>query len=123
MRMTPSPSPVSTGQSPRRTESFNSQDIQTPKVYFNYHCFNPHFTLFSLQTPPANYRRQIDIHYGSLPRQQFIGNGEIVPIIDSNANPANGSKKGVAFGRGFTSLLGGRARGQSVPNLGDSSFC
>lgn len=42
--------------------------------------------------------------------------------MDSNANPSsNGSRKGVAFGRGLSSLLGGRARGHSVPNLGDSS--
>lgn len=79
-----------------------------------------YFCLF--QTPPATYRRQIDIHYGSLPRQQFISNGEIVPVTDSNANPANGLRKGVAFGRGLSSLLGGRVRGRSVPNLGDSSF-
>lgn len=72
-----------------------------------------------LQTPPATYRRQIDIHYGSLPRQQFISNGTSVQAVDSNANPS--ARKGVAFGRGFTALLGVRARGHSVPNLGDSS--
>ncbi|KAK5643698.1 hypothetical protein RI129_007543 [Pyrocoelia pectoralis] len=108
VRMSPSPSPVPTSalvsQSPRKTES-NSliQDLaQSPK------------------TPPANYRRQIDIHYGSLPRQQFISNGEIVPVTDTNANTANSSRKGVAFGRGFYSLLGVRGRGHSVPNLAET---
>ncbi|CAH1103888.1 unnamed protein product [Psylliodes chrysocephalus] len=80
-RISPSPSPVTlAGNSPRRIE-FNAQiqqDTQRPK------------------TPPANYKRQIDVHYGSLPRQQFLANGG----IDSNANPAaanGGTKKGVAF--------------------------
>jgi hypothetical protein len=96
LRMSPSPSPVTmTGSSPRR-----EQEVQAPK------------------TPPANYKRQIDLHYGSLPRQQFISNGGGISTVDSNANP---SKKGVAFGRGLSSLIGGRARGFSVPNLGDSS--
>jgi hypothetical protein len=70
--MSPSPSPVTmTGSSPRR-----EQEVQAPK------------------TPPANYKRQIDLHYGSLPRQQFISNGGGISTVDSNANP---SKKGVAF--------------------------
>lgn len=76
---------------------------------------------FIFQTPPANYRRQIELHYASLPRQQFLSNGGTLTSMDSNANPANGARKGVAFGRGLSSLLGGRARGHSVPNLGDSS--
>lgn len=74
------------------------------------------------QTPPSNYRRQIELQYASLPRQQFLSNGGTLPsVMDSNANPSNGARKGVAFGRGLSSLLGGRARGNSVPNLGDSS--
>uniref|UniRef100_A0A1Y1LCY6 SAM domain-containing protein n=1 Tax=Photinus pyralis TaxID=7054 RepID=A0A1Y1LCY6_PHOPY len=85
VRMSPSPSPVPTGamisQSPRKIESNSPvQDLAQPP-----------------KTPPANYRRQIDIHYGSLPRQQFISNGEIVPVTDTNANTANNSRKGVAF--------------------------
>lgn len=81
MRMSPSPSPVSSSlsaNSPRRMEDGH----QPPK------------------TPPANYKRQIDIHYGSLPRQQFIGNGSSLGVVDSNANPAlanGGARKGVAF--------------------------
>jgi hypothetical protein len=95
LRMSPSPSPVTmTGSSPRR-----EQEVQAPK------------------TPPANYKRQIDLHYGSLPRQQFISNGGGISTVDSNANP---SKKGVAFGRGLSSLIGGRARGFSVPNLAET---
>lgn len=79
--------------------------------------------VYLFQISPANYQRQIDVHYGSLPRQQFVGNGELTAAVDSNANPAtNGHKKGVAFGRGFSSLLGVRGRGHSVPNLGDSPF-
>lgn len=42
-------------------------------------------------------------------------------MVDSNANPSDVVRKGVAFGRGLSTLLGGRARGHSVPNLGDSS--
>uniref|UniRef100_A0A1Y1LCX5 SAM domain-containing protein n=1 Tax=Photinus pyralis TaxID=7054 RepID=A0A1Y1LCX5_PHOPY len=108
VRMSPSPSPVPTGamisQSPRKIESNSPvQDLAQPP-----------------KTPPANYRRQIDIHYGSLPRQQFISNGEIVPVTDTNANTANNSRKGVAFGRGFYSLLGVRGRGHSVPNLAET---
>ncbi|KAJ8950861.1 hypothetical protein NQ318_011157, partial [Aromia moschata] len=74
------PSPVSAAaNSPRRLESSAPvhQEVQAPK------------------TPPSTYKRQIDIQYGSLPRQQFIANGS--SGVDSNANPANGSKKGVAF--------------------------
>ncbi|RZC32175.1 liprin-beta-1, partial [Asbolus verrucosus] len=98
LRMSPSPSPVAlTGSSPRRVES-TQQEVQAPKV--------------SLLL--ANYKRQVDLHYGSLPRQQFISNGSGISVVDSNANPA---KKGVAFGRGLSSLIGGRARGFSVPNL------
>lgn len=94
------------------------EPVNLHKTYFTMFSIQ----IFVLQTPPATYRRQIDIHYGSLPRQQFIGNGTSVTSVDSNANPAaSGARKGVAFGRGFSSLLGGRARGHSVPNLGDSS--
>jgi hypothetical protein len=113
LRMSPSPSPVTmTGSSPRR-----EQEVQAPKVS----GLEDEFVKMKrgrLQTPPANYKRQIDLHYGSLPRQQFISNGGGISTVDSNANP---SKKGVAFGRGLSSLIGGRARGFSVPNLGDSS--
>lgn len=84
-------------------------------MYYN----NWIFSIF--QTPPATYRRQIDLQYSSLPRQQFLSNGGTLGVVDSNANPADGARKGVAFGRGLSSLLGGRARGHSVPNLGDSS--
>ncbi|CAG9860942.1 unnamed protein product [Phyllotreta striolata] len=102
-RMSPSPGPASLmTNSPRRMEM---HDAQRPK------------------TPPANYKRQIDVHYSSLPRQQFLANGS----IDNNANPANPSgngcvtaKKGVAFGRGLYSLVGGRHRGFSVPNLAET---
>lgn len=74
-----------------------------------------------LQTPPSTFKRQIDIHYGSLPRQQFVSNGGL-SVVDSNANPAvNGTRRGVAFGKGISSLLGVRARGHSVPNLGERS--
>lgn len=72
------------------------------------------------QTPPSTFKRQIDIHYGSLPRQQFVSNGGLT-VVDSNANPANGTKRGVVFGKGISSLLGVRARGHSVPNLGERS--
>ncbi|XP_074037657.1 liprin-beta 1 isoform X2 [Leptinotarsa decemlineata] len=81
VRMSPAPSPVSVaGNSPRRIETASPvpQENQQPK------------------TPPANFKRQIDIQYGSLPRQQFLANGTN-NVVDSNANPANGSKKGVAF--------------------------
>ncbi|XP_074037659.1 liprin-beta 1 isoform X4 [Leptinotarsa decemlineata] len=104
VRMSPAPSPVSVaGNSPRRIETASPvpQENQQPK------------------TPPANFKRQIDIQYGSLPRQQFLANGTN-NVVDSNANPANGSKKGVAFGRGLYSLVGGRHRGFSVPNLAET---
>lgn len=80
IRMTPSSSPVGpAGNSPRRIEMSTptQQEVQPPK------------------TPPSTYKRQIDIQYGSLPRQQFIANGN--SAVDSNANPANSSKKGVVF--------------------------
>lgn len=80
LRMSPSPSPVGpAGNSPRRIETSTpvQQEVQPPK------------------TPPSTYKRQIDIQYGSLPRQQFVANGS--SAVDSNANPANGTKKGVAF--------------------------
>ncbi|CAH1159634.1 unnamed protein product [Phaedon cochleariae] len=98
VRMSPAPSPVTvSGNSPRRIETTTTiQEISEPK------------------TPPANYKRQIDIQYGSLPRQQFVANG--VSAMDSNMNP----KKGVAFGRGLYSLIGGRYRGFSVPNLAET---
>lgn len=81
------------------------------------------FNILALfQTPPSSYKRQIDIHYASLPRQQFLSNGGSISSVDFNANPSmNGGKKAVAFGRGFTNLIGVRAKGFSVPNLGDSS--
>ncbi|KAG5883909.1 hypothetical protein JTB14_032133 [Gonioctena quinquepunctata] len=105
MRMSPSPSPVTVmGNSPRRIETSSPapHEIQQPK------------------TPPANFKRQIDIQYGSLPRQQFLMNGNH-SAVDSNANPAsNGTKKGVVFGRGLYSLVGGRHRGFSVPNLAET---
>lgn len=91
-------------------------------VYFSKSYVMFILKIFLFQTPPASYRRQIDIHYGSLPRQQFISNGTTIAAIDSNSSPATEEvKKGVAFGRGLSSLLGGRVRGHSVPNLGDSS--
>lgn len=77
------------------------------------------------QTPPSNYKRQIDIQYGSLPRQQFLSNGSnggTFAVVDNNANP---QKRGVAFGRNSSLqhlhmvMGGGRMRGFSVPNLGD----
>ncbi|XP_018560888.1 liprin-beta-2 isoform X2 [Anoplophora glabripennis] len=80
IRMTPSPSPLGpASNSPRRMETSTpiQQEGQPPK------------------TPPSTYKRQIDIQYGSLPRQQFIANGS--SAVDGNANPANGAKKGVAF--------------------------
>lgn len=49
-------------------------------------------------------------------------------MVDANANPSSsagaaamngGVKKGVAFGMGLSSLLGVKARGHSVPNLGE----
>lgn len=79
--------------------------------------FRTYYALF-FQVSPANFKRQIDIQYGSLPRQQFLANGN--SGMDSNANAMNMNKKGVAFGRGIYTLVGGRYRGFSVPNLGDS---
>ncbi|KAK9720956.1 SAM domain (Sterile alpha motif) [Popillia japonica] len=105
IRVSPSPSPLSgsLSASPRKIDSSSmQQDVQPPK------------------TPPATYRRQIDLQYSSLPRQQFLSNGGTLGVVDSNANPADGARKGVAFGRGLSSLLGGRARGHSVPNLAET---
>ncbi|XP_049825979.1 liprin-beta-2 isoform X2 [Aethina tumida] len=76
LRMSPSPSPVSlTGNSPRR----DSQDGQPLKT--------------------QAYKRQIDVQYGSLPRQQFLSNGSTNSMnIETNAN---GTVNGVAArGRG-----------------------
>ncbi|XP_072398611.1 liprin-beta-2 isoform X2 [Diabrotica undecimpunctata] len=104
-RVSPSPSPVTiaANSSGRIDMSASFPDAhQRPK------------------TPPANFKRQIDVHYGSLPRQQFLMNGN-ASGVDNNANPAaNGNKKGVVFGRGFYSLVGGRHRGFSVPNLAET---
>lgn len=98
------------------------QEAQSPKVLIldrnMSHEYIP--TYFCFQTPPSTYKRQIDIHYGSLPRQQFVSNGGLT-AVDNNANPANGTRRGVAFGKGISSLLGVRARGHSVPNLGERS--
>ncbi|XP_063908028.1 liprin-beta-2 isoform X3 [Zophobas morio] len=92
LRMSPSPSPVTmTGSSPRR-----EQEIQAPK------------------TPPANYKRQIDLHYGSLPRQQFISNGSNISVVDSNANP---SKKGVAFAETEKIIEDGSGESPQSPTL------
>lgn len=75
----------------------------------NINCF---------QTPPATYRRQVDLHYSSLPRQTFPaavnlqplttnGTGGCItngaqspppPIVDNNANP---KQRNVAFGKHF----------------------
>lgn len=70
-------------------------------------------TLLLFQAPPSTYKRQIDIQYGSLPRQQFVSNGGLTPV-DNNANP----RRNVVFGKGISSLV---ARGHSVPNLGERS--
>ncbi|KAL3267266.1 hypothetical protein HHI36_011399 [Cryptolaemus montrouzieri] len=100
LRGSPSPSPVTNLTTRRSDSNYTLQDSQPPK------------------TPPANYKRQIDIHYASLPRQQFLSNGGSISSVDFNANPSvNGSKKAVAFGRGFTNLVGFRSKGYSVPNL------
>ncbi|XP_018332602.1 liprin-beta-2 isoform X2 [Agrilus planipennis] len=109
-RSSPSPSPLINSLS-------NNSSLKTDGLSLQHDTQQPKFP-FLLQTPPANFRRQIDVHYGSLPRQQFISNGQLE--VDSNANPAGEVKKGVAFGRGFTSLLGGQARGHSVPNLAET---
>ncbi|XP_066252512.1 liprin-beta-2-like isoform X2 [Euwallacea similis] len=80
LRVSPSPSPV--GMSTRNADLSQSyqNDILRPK------------------TPPSNYKRQIDVQYGSLPRQQFLlnggSNGAVFSVVDNNANP---QKKGVAF--------------------------
>ncbi|XP_017769627.1 PREDICTED: liprin-beta-2-like isoform X2 [Nicrophorus vespilloides] len=81
LRKSPSPSPISgsLAASPRRVESVSSLNQDSPK------------------TPPTGYRRQIELHYASLPRQQFLGNGTALSVVDANANPANGVRKGVAF--------------------------
>ncbi|XP_060532561.1 liprin-beta-2-like isoform X2 [Cylas formicarius] len=80
LRGSPSPSPIGTSSnSPRRVDMVPSfiQEPNRPK------------------TPPSTYKRQIDVQYGSLPRQQFLSNGSGSNLItDSNANP---HKKGVAF--------------------------
>ncbi|XP_060532588.1 liprin-beta-1-like isoform X5 [Cylas formicarius] len=111
LRGSPSPSPIGTSSnSPRRVDMVPSfiQEPNRPK------------------TPPSTYKRQIDVQYGSLPRQQFLSNGSGSNLItDSNANP---HKKGVAFGRttgligggGYLPVAGGRLRGFSVPNLAES---
>ncbi|XP_044747853.1 uncharacterized protein LOC123309066 isoform X3 [Coccinella septempunctata] len=82
LRVSPSPSPISSLNSTRRSDTnYSLQDVQPPK------------------TPPSSYKRQIDIHYASLPRQQFLSNGgAISSSVDFNANPSmNGGKKAVAF--------------------------
>ncbi|XP_044731186.1 liprin-beta-2 isoform X5 [Chrysoperla carnea] len=83
------------------------------------------------RTPPPNYRRTVDLHYGSLPRQTYLSTNGL--IMDNNANSSQTnltgvpnsasvpSRKGVAFGKGISSLLGGaRGRGHSVPNLAET---
>ncbi|XP_076273485.1 liprin-beta-2-like isoform X2 [Rhynchophorus ferrugineus] len=78
IRVSPSPSPVvlSSGSSRNVEQTYN--DPHRPK------------------TPPAAYKGQIDIQYGSLPRPQFLtnGSGAQFSAVDSNANP---QKRGVAF--------------------------
>ncbi|XP_050300669.1 uncharacterized protein LOC126739160 isoform X2 [Anthonomus grandis grandis] len=85
LRVSPSPSPVGMASGTRSADSTLSyqNDLHRPK------------------TPPANYKRQIDVQYGSLPRQQFLSNGSggmANNVMDSNANPQSGhNKRGVAF--------------------------
>lgn len=64
------------------------------------------------QTPPASYRRQVDLHYSSLPRQAYpssvtvptnstTGSSTAVSgnqVVDNNANP---KQRNVAFGKNF----------------------
>ncbi|XP_056632036.1 uncharacterized protein LOC130442070 isoform X2 [Diorhabda sublineata] len=80
-RISPSPSPVTVV-----ANNAGRIDISTPLPDIQQRP----------KTPPANFKRQIDVHYGSLPRQQFLLNGN-GSNVDNNANPANGNKKGVAF--------------------------
>ncbi|XP_045479062.1 liprin-beta-1 isoform X3 [Harmonia axyridis] len=97
LRVSPSPSSITSLNSTRRSETnYCLQDLQPPK------------------TPPSSYKRQIDIHYASLPRQQFLSNGGNISSVDFNANPAsNGSKKAVAFAQ--------TEKGTTEENNGDAS--
>ncbi|KAL1489665.1 hypothetical protein ABEB36_013607 [Hypothenemus hampei] len=109
LRVSPSPSPI------------GARNVDSSSQPYQNDSFRP-------KTPPSNYKRQIDVQYGSLPRQQFLtnggSNGGVFSVVDSNANP---QKKGVAFGRNgslqyLNTVIGGgaRTRGYSVPNLAET---
>ncbi|XP_048517896.1 liprin-beta-2 isoform X3 [Dendroctonus ponderosae] len=111
LRVSPSPSPV--GMPLAAARNVESTAYQTE--------------ILRPKTPPSSYKRQIDVQYGSLPRQQFVANGAsnggMFAMVDNNANP---QKKGVAFGRNSSLqhlhmvMGGGRMRGFSVPNLAET---
>ncbi|XP_065158263.1 uncharacterized protein [Atheta coriaria] len=113
LRKSPSPSPVTVGSlsaSPRRSDG---SDHQSPK------------------TPPASYRRQIELQYSSLPRQQFLSNGGTsFSVVDANANPSSsagaaamngGVKKGVAFAE-TEKIVIGESNNPSVPQSPSLQF-
>lgn len=78
-----------------------------------------------LQTPPASFRRQVDLHYNSLPRQSQpsgaissvlrgspsistlnngIRAGHSVTVANTTDNNANHKQRAVAFGKQINSL-------------------
>nr|CAI5829735.1 unnamed protein product [Callosobruchus analis] len=114
----------------RSSHHNNNSDVKKPPLMPRMHS-QPQLTSTPVHhgsnQSSSSYKRQIDIKYGSLPRQQFLtngdggGDGDVNDITDNNANPsAMGGKKGVVFGRSFCSLVGEKRRGCSVPNLADA---
>ncbi|XP_031616692.1 liprin-beta-2 isoform X5 [Contarinia nasturtii] len=74
-------------------------------------------------TPPSSYRRQVDIHYNSLPRAslpttstpiQSGCNSANSSIIDSNANP---KRNAVAFGKQLTNQYIPHSATKSASNI------
>lgn len=108
LRMSPSPSPVGvSSSSPKNADSATTyqNEINRPK------------------TPPSNYKRQIDIQYGSLPRQQFLTNGSSnspsFSVVDSNANP---QKRGVAFAETEKTTIDGNSSKEGSPGSPTLTF-
>ncbi|CAG9762448.1 unnamed protein product [Ceutorhynchus assimilis] len=109
LRVSPSPSPV--GMS-----STGLKNIDPASPYQN--DVNQRS-----KTPPSNYKRQIDVQYGSLPRQQFLSNGSGVgnfSMVDNNANPQQ--KRGVAFAETEKVVIDGNASKEESPGSPTLTF-
>ncbi|CAH1983394.1 unnamed protein product [Acanthoscelides obtectus] len=92
----------------RSSQHNNNSEVKKPPLMPRMHS-QPQLTSTPVHhasnQSSSSYKRQIDIKYGSLPRQQFLANGDGGGIggggndvTDNNANPsALAGKKGVVF--------------------------